>query len=214
MGTGGEDNSSIRRLGVLLRPDVGRLSAAVFTLVGLAAVNMLFPLPIKLLLDDIFPHSNWTLLWLTLLGLVLLYLARNVLYFYSKTAAVHIGENVTIGPDRHLRINDRRLSSIDRGFEFVYSHAKDSNRMPLDPAIKSVYSGHELVNDFHYRGPDLSNSKSPYKVPKNHLIFFGDNTANSMDSRSWGALPKKNVIGHSSFVYWPPLSPRFGWSHR
>ena len=47
-----------------------------------------------------------------------------------------------------------------------------------------------------------------------NLIFFGDNTANSMDSRSWGALPKKNVIGHSSFVYWPPLSPRFGWSHQ
>ena len=134
--------------------------------------------------------------------------------FYIKRLVGLGGENVTIGPDRHLRINDRRLSSIDRGFEFVYSHPKDSNRMPLNPAIKSVYSGHELVNDFHYRGPDLSNSKSPYKVPKNHLIFFGDNTANSMDSRSWGALPKKNVIGHSSFVYWPPLSPRFGWSHR
>ena len=44
--------------------------------------------------------------------------------------------------------------------------------------------------------------------------MFGDNTKSSSDSRYWGAIPKKNVIGVSSFVYWPPLSPRFGWSHR
>ena len=58
---------------------------------------------------------------------------------------------------------------------------------------------------------DAGNS---FTIPANYYLFFGDNTANSADSRSWGALPKTNVIGHSSFVYWPPLSPRFGWSHR
>jgi len=131
--------------------------------------------------------------------------------FYIKRLTGLEGEEIYIGPDRHMRINARRLSSADRGFEFIYSHPKTSNRFPLNPPIKSVYSGHQLVND---RGPDFSNRAFPYSVPLNHYLFFGDNTANSMDSRSWGALPKNNIIGHSSFVYWPPLSPRFGLSHR
>jgi len=132
--------------------------------------------------------------------------------FYIKRLVGLGGQKITIGPDRHLRVNDRRLSSADRDLEFVYSHLKDSNRIPIFPSIKSSYSGHLLEND--HLGPDLSSINSPYIVPKNHYLFFGDNTSNSMDSRSWGALPKENVIGLSSFVYWPPLSPRFGWSHR
>jgi len=130
--------------------------------------------------------------------------------FYIKRLTGLEGEEIHIGKDRHLRINAHRLSSADKGFEFIYSHPKNLNRLPLNPAIKSVYSGHQLVNDL---GPDFSDQNFPYVVPLKHYIFFGDNTANSMDSRSWGALPKKNVIGHSSFVYWPPLSLRFGWSH-
>ena len=51
-------------------------------------------------------------------------------------------------------------------------------------------------------------------VNPGHYLMFGDNTVNSRDSREWGELPQQNVIGHSSFVYWPPLSPRFGWSHQ
>ena len=52
------------------------------------------------------------------------------------------------------------------------------------------------------------------KMRPDHYLMFGDNTTNSADSRDWGQLPMKDVIGKSSFVYWPPLSPRFGWSHR
>tara|TARA_B100001971_G_scaffold190938_1_gene194078 strand:+ start:3524 stop:5185 length:1662 start_codon:yes stop_codon:yes gene_type:complete len=131
--------------------------------------------------------------------------------FYIKRLVGLGGEQIFIGLDRHLRINNRRLNSNDRGFEFVYGHPKDSKRMPLHPVINSEYSGHQRSQDY---GPDFSHGNSPYLVPNNHYLFFGDNTASSMDSRSWGALPMENVIGHSSFVYWPPLSARFGWSHR
>lgn len=131
--------------------------------------------------------------------------------FYIKRLTGLGGEEIHIGKDRHLRINGYRLSSADERFEFIYSHPKNLNRLPINPTIKSVYSGHQLVNDL---GPDFSDQQFPYVVPSGHYLFFGDNTANSMDSRSWGALPKNKVIGHSSFVYWPPLSSRFGWSHR
>ncbi len=89
-----DESSSLKRLAALLRPEMSRLTLVVVTLLGLAGVNMLMPLPIKLALDDIFPHSNWTLLWLTLGGLLLLYVMRNLLFYFSKQPAVEIGENV------------------------------------------------------------------------------------------------------------------------
>ncbi len=32
---------------------------------------------------------------------------------------------------------------------------------------------------------------------------FGDNSWNSMDSRYWGAVPERNLVGPAMFVYWP-----------
>ena len=137
--------------------------------------------------------------------------------FYIKRLVALGGERVAIGPDRHLIINGRRLTSADPGFEFIYSQPTDSSPFPLHPVVKSVYSGHEPVRLFSGSQAFKFTNKSGITtatVPKGYYLMFGDNTYSSSDSRYWGALPKKNVIGISSFVYWPPLSPRFGWSHR
>jgi signal peptidase I len=39
---------------------------------------------------------------------------------------------------------------------------------------------------------------------------LGDNTRNSRDSRYWGPVPERNLLGPACLVYWPFLSPRFG----
>jgi signal peptidase I len=43
-----------------------------------------------------------------------------------------------------------------------------------------------------------------WHVPKGDYFFMGDNRNQSCDSRRWGPVPRKNLIGEVFFVYWPP----------
>jgi signal peptidase I len=41
-------------------------------------------------------------------------------------------------------------------------------------------------------------------IPQGRYFMMGDNRVQSCDSREWGPVPRKNIIGKVFFVYWPP----------
>ena len=123
--------------------------------------------------------------------------------FYIKRLVALGGERVQLGSDRHLIIDGKRLDSSVPHFEKVYGFN------PNEPPQESRYSGHV---DQPGLVPFFQDKPQGVLVPKGDYMVMGDNTLNSLDSRTWGPFPSQYVIGKAFFVYWP-ITDRFGWGY-
>jgi len=71
-----------------------------------------------------------------------------------------------------------------------------------------IAGGQVLVNgralDEPYLNTTMLNDMPARTIDPDHYFVLGDNRNNSSDSRSFGSIAAKDIIGRAWLVYWPP----------
>ncbi len=76
----------------------------------------------------------------------------------------------------------------------------------------NIYINGELCRDpavynrYYYNRPETAYGAEgeAVSIPGDSYYVLGDNSASSRDSRYWGFVPKKNMLGNAILIYWPP----------
>lgn len=78
-----------------------------------------------------------------------------------------------------------------------------------------IRDGHVLVNGesmgfppgpeefYYYNQGSFGQASHPTTVPADMYFVLGDNSASSHDSRFWGFVPKRLLIGKAVCIFWP-----------
>ena len=84
----------------------------------------------------------------------------------------------------------------------------------LAPAFDKVYSGKGgYQGHLNGMGGLIASPLQEYTVPEDHYFMMGDNSRFSLDSRFFGAVPRRNLVGRAWVVFWP-FSRRWGFVDR
>jgi signal peptidase I len=96
----------------------------------------------------------------------------------SGEASVNFIKRIVAGPGDTIAIQD--------------GHVVRNGKLQTEKFIRPCMGGGEC------------NFPKPIKVPPGYWFMMGDNRGSSDDSRFWGPVPKKWIIGAAFATYWPP----------
>ena len=108
--------------------------------------------------------------------------------YYVKRLAGVPGERLFIDGDGRLYVNGSVVTSPE---PMVLNSQRATDR--------GYYGYLADIGDYAYALP----LNKEYTVTDRHYYALGDNSANSFDSRGWGEVPEKDVVGKPLFILHP-----------
>lgn len=136
----------------------------------------------------------------------------DIIVFNSKAAEKRLIKRVIALPGDHVAMENEVLT-----INGVIASYDTINETREELTLQETINGdHRIVRIDKKRQSPLANF-SMVTVPKDHYLVLGDNRRNSADSRVYGFVPRKELLGRASYVafsldynnYFLPKSKRF-----
>jgi signal peptidase I len=152
----------------------------------------------------------------TLLGKLLpardIHRGEVIVFKYPEDMTKHYVKRAIGVPGDRIRIDSQKLYVNDQLMEEPYIfHKMPEHRnvlvrdiFPLSKDIMDRLSDYlqnkDLFDSYLYYKPFLQGQE--IVVPPGCYFAMGDNRDNSADSRYWGFVPRKNIVGRALIIYW------------
>ncbi|MDZ7636660.1 MAG: signal peptidase I, partial [Bryobacterales bacterium] len=113
-------------------------------------------------------------------------------------------------PGDRLRFDEQQLylngRKVKEGFVYHKSGYVDPYRdnFPSLPNVALSEAANTMLSSNVENGELL--------VPEGHFFVMGDNRDNSSDSRYWGFVPRRHIIGKPLLIYWSYDAPTERWT--
>lgn len=120
----------------------------------------------------------------------------------------------TLVPGDHIVVTPYRFGKKpNRGDVIVFRSPRAADELMIKRVIgtpgdlvetragRVIVSGHALSEPY-VTAQATSGAISPQIIPADSYFVLGDNRADSLDSRSWGMLPREAVVGRARMVLW------------
>ncbi len=127
-------------------------------------------------------------------------LANKIIYRFRKPER---GEVIIFKyPENRRRDFVKRLVGLPEEKVGIHNGKVYIDGKEVNPVRNKFLNGVNPLNSRYYY------SEGPYGenevlVPPHFYYVLGDNSRNSKDSRYWGFVPERDIIGKAFFIYWP-----------
>ena len=151
-------------------------------------------------------------------------LALFVRHFVVQAFKIPTGSmKPTLNENNRIFVNKYiyRFKQPQRGDIIVFKYPEDTKKDFIKRLIAvggetvEIKDGNIIINGsivdtasikdiYYYNRGDYGGPGQRITVPEDSFYALGDNSASSRDSRYWGFVPRKYIIGKAVFRYWPP----------
>jgi signal peptidase I len=104
---------------------------------------------------------------------------------------------VFVSPEDRKKDFIKRLVGLPNETVQISNSAVLINNAPLE-------AGSAVNKQHYYNRGDFGAEGQIIKIPNDAYYVLGDNSISSRDSRYWGFMPKKYLLGKAFLIYWPP----------